>query len=333
LSLPDNFCVHQTLASSYERGLDLRGADDATTTVNAGAAGRALTIETAITVVVEGLTLTNGSAADGGAIFTAASTLTVRDSTLTANSATRGGAIFTRAGSVIVQNSTLSANTAANGGGIYTNGGTVTVTGSAITGNSASSAGGAAHTEAGTVALGTTTLTGNSAPTDANVHSVLGVVTLSDQTSIRAALVMQGLPVGPNERLVHSFNVRLTPQGSNTPTVDRNVTSDQNGVLVVGELTPGAYNIRLKHAKALSVAAAETLVAGENMLAFGAIRFGDANDNNVINITDFSILASTFGSTISTTGYDPRADFNFDNVVNITDFSLLAASFARVGEG
>jgi hypothetical protein len=56
---------------------------------------------------------------------------------------------------------------------------------------------------------------------------------------------------------------------------------------------------------------------------------GDVNQDGVVNLTDFSILAASFGKTSGSAGYDGRADLNGDNVVNLTDFSILAANFGK----
>jgi hypothetical protein len=55
---------------------------------------------------------------------------------------------------------------------------------------------------------------------------------------------------------------------------------------------------------------------------------GDANGDGSVNISDFNILASNFGS-----GGNPRfrnGDANGDGTVNISDFNLLASNFGQV---
>lgn len=51
----------------------------------------------------------------------------------------------------------------------------------------------------------------------------------------------------------------------------------------------------------------------------------DINKDGVVNIKDFSILATCFGKSASCT----RADINGDGIVNILDFSLLASRFGQ----
>ncbi|MEM9295928.1 MAG: family 16 glycosylhydrolase, partial [Planctomycetota bacterium] len=52
---------------------------------------------------------------------------------------------------------------------------------------------------------------------------------------------------------------------------------------------------------------------------------GDANDDGLIDLLDFDVLASNFGST---TGAGAAAgDFNGDGVVNLLDFDILAGAF------
>ena len=45
----------------------------------------------------------------------------------------------------------------------------------------------------------------------------------------------------------------------------------------------------------------------------------------MINLSDFNILASNFGTSSGATWQ--QADFNFDGIVNLADFNALAANF------
>ena len=63
----------------------------------------------------------------------------------------------------------------------------------------------------------------------------------------------------------------------------------------------------------------------------GQQRSGDADNNNVVNTTDFNILKGTFGKTTGDPGYDNRADFTGDVVVNTSDFNSLKGNFGIGG--
>jgi len=117
-------------------------------------------------------------------------------------------------------------------------------------------------------------------------------------------------------------------------------TSNSNGVLTIPNIPYGDYTVWVKHPQYLSeprtindllpVIAITTpnVTMTANPLSF---RAGDANDDNLVNITDFSLLATSFGKTIGTIGFDSRTDFNADGIVNISDFSLLATNFGQIG--
>ena len=64
------------------------------------------------------------------------------------------------------------------------------------------------------------------------------------------------------------------------------------------------------------------------------LRGGDANDDNRINLTDFGVLASTFGAFDVARGSQAwQADFNGDGAVNLADFGILASNFGESGMG
>ena len=55
------------------------------------------------------------------------------------------------------------------------------------------------------------------------------------------------------------------------------------------------------------------------------VRFGDANMDENVNLSDFNILASHFGQL--TGGTWETGDFNADSKINLSDFNLLASNF------
>jgi hypothetical protein len=59
-------------------------------------------------------------------------------------------------------------------------------------------------------------------------------------------------------------------------------------------------------------------------------RYGDANLDGTVNLSDFNALASNFGTTgkVWTQG-----DFNYDGTVNLSDFNLLAGNFGLAALG
>ena len=59
-----------------------------------------------------------------------------------------------------------------------------------------------------------------------------------------------------------------------------------------------------------------------------SFRGGDANRDNTVNLADFNILASNFGSGTATWS---QADFNGDGQVNLADFNVLASNFGMSG--
>jgi hypothetical protein len=67
-----------------------------------------------------------------------------------------------------------------------------------------------------------------------------------------------------------------------------------------------------------------------NAILFRLTRYGDANLDGNVNLTDFNRLASNFGGSNSVW---TRGDFNYDGLVNLTDFNLLAANFGLQASG
>jgi poly(3-hydroxybutyrate) depolymerase len=138
--------------------------------------------------------------------------------------------------------------------------------------------------------------------------------------TLAGSVVLQGRPPAPHP----SWSVPLTVTIS---TASYSVTTDQRGNFTLSGLTPGTYDIGVKNRHTLrNLKSSVTLAVGTNAVSFGTLLEGDANDDNYVNISDFSLLRLGFAP-----GYDERVDFNEDGIVNISDFSLLAVNFGRQG--
>ena len=62
------------------------------------------------------------------------------------------------------------------------------------------------------------------------------------------------------------------------------------------------------------------------------MRAADANNDDIVDISDFNILTSAYGQAQGDPDYDPRADFNGDSLVNASDFVLQADNYSEMGD-
>lgn len=70
---------------------------------------------------------------------------------------------------------------------------------------------------------------------------------------------------------------------------------------------------------------------GGEVVASYVLRGGDVDGNDVCDIDDFLILASTYELPPGGPGYDPRADLTRNSAVDIEDFLVLAAFYEQSG--
>jgi len=105
-----------------------------------------------------------------------------------------------------------------------------------------------------------------------------------------------------------------------------------SGTFSVSGVTPGIYTATVKNFHTLRNKKIITLTSGPNAISFGTLLEGDANDDNCINIIDFSLLRTAFATCEGDGKFDPWTDFNEDGCVNISDFSLLRTNFGLCGD-
>jgi hypothetical protein len=165
---------------------------------------------------------------------------------------------------------------------------------------------------------------------DSGYSNVVNAMT-RDCATLAGNVTLQGRPAAPSPRWVTSLTVKLTAPGSGALRYTFSPTTDSSGYFTLTGIEPGTYDVWVKSSHTLQNKASLTLTTGNNSLALGTLREGDANDDNVISVLDFSVLASTFNRCQGSTGYDSRADFNQDGCATLLDFSRLAANYDQIG--
>jgi len=114
------------------------------------------------------------------------------------------------------------------------------------------------------------------------------------------------------------------------------VTTNINALFQIDGLTAGSYDIEVKHPMGVSrKKTGVNLVGGINDVSFGTLFAGDADNQNQVDIVDFSLLRSAFGSAVFCDNANPPAascsDFDGSGQVDILDFSLLRSNFGVAG--
>ncbi len=142
----------------------------------------------------------------------------------------------------------------------------------------------------------------------------------------------QGRPTPPNS--LDQLPLTLTLRLGNTTTTYANQTTDASGffTMPVTTLPSGVYSWWAKGPQFLASSGTVQLTgAASTALEIGQQRAGDANNDNLVDITDFTLLRGTFGKACGDGGYDGRADFTGDCLVDITDFTLQRGNFGQSG--
>jgi hypothetical protein len=138
----------------------------------------------------------------------------------------------------------------------------------------------------------------------------------------------QGGGAQPNARQQQPVTLTLKLGTTEVNYPSQNTDASGFFTVSVGSLPNGTYNWRAKGPKFLATSGTVTLAGAEQTnRQMGVQPAGDANDNNIVNAVDFSLLRAAFGTT-----NDPRTDFNNDGITNSVDFNLLRGNFGIAGD-
>jgi hypothetical protein len=174
----------------------------------------------------------------------------------------------------------------------------------------------------------TNTATATATSTETATHTA----TATPTRVLVGHVTWQGRPTQPNT--LNQLPLTLTLQLGSSTTSYPNLQTDASGFFTVPVtiLPTGVYTW---WAKGLTYLATNGTVGltGAPVTAqeMGLQRAGDVNNDNLVEITDFTLLQATFCLTCGDPGYDGRADWTGDCLVDVTDFSLLRGNFGQAG--
>ena len=108
--------------------------------------------------------------------------------------------------------------------------------------------------------------------------------------------------------------------------------ANSNGLVTLDNLDPLNYQVWVKHPQSISLIEFINLDDCVNSASVGPLPMGDVNDDNSIDLTDFSIFGSVYGLSPTDLAYNPEANFNEEEEINLSDFSIFASNYNQVGQ-
>ncbi|MBN1189841.1 MAG: SBBP repeat-containing protein [Dehalococcoidales bacterium] len=161
-------------------------------------------------------------------------------------------------------------------------------------------------------------------------------IIITEETNLDISVMLQG-GSRPESGWEVPVTVELFTPGSDvltaTPLYHFELTTAKDGDNAIASaegIESGTYDITIVSPHCLtSVKRAVAIPAPSASVDMGTLMEGNANNDNKINISDFGILASTYGKQQSEEDFDEQADFDRNGKINIADFGLLSASYGK----
>lgn len=94
----------------------------------------------------------------------------------------------------------------------------------------------------------------------------------------------------------------------------------------------GSYHLQAKVINGHWLSNSTTVTTGSAPYAWLFLRNGDCNGDNVVDLTDYTIVIEAFDSLEGDGKWNPQADLNEDGAIDLTDYVLVLLNFNAVGD-
>jgi len=120
--------------------------------------------------------------------------------------------------------------------------------------------------------------------------------------------------------------------GTNTILDDRTITAGYEGYYAFEPATTGMVDVYFKSNQFLTKRKANiNLGVGQDNID-ATLLSGDCNSDDVVDLTDYTVVALAFNATPASISWDAMADLNGDSVIDLTDYTWVATNFNGVGD-
>jgi hypothetical protein len=109
---------------------------------------------------------------------------------------------------------------------------------------------------------------------------------------VTGTVALQGRGASPDPRWQVPVTVAFQSEDGSSTLFTRQVVTSDSGAFSVSNIAPGTYRLKVKHAQSLSRRTPPlVLIAGTNgPFGFGLLPTGDVDNNDLVDIVDFSVL-------------------------------------------
>ena len=166
--------------------------------------------------------------------------------------------------------------------------------------------------------------------------TVMSAPNLDSEATVDISVVLQG-GSRPPEGWEVPITIKFFGPGADvmtdTPLEQFDLTTTKSGSTAICQCTvaPDTYDITaVSEHTLMNVKRNVVISAPSTAVDMGTLLEGNANDDSIINISDFGILAVSYMCTDGEPCYDCRADFDCNGIINISDFGLLAVNYMEM---
>lgn len=142
---------------------------------------------------------------------------------------------------------------------------------------------------------------------------------------LQVSLQDSSLPASQN------YTIEVRNAGQSTVLTSWNLTASSAGVVAVPLPSSGTYDVSVKFShwlrKKVTLAA-----SGSDQTASLNLTNGDCNNDNVVDLSDYTVVVIAFNTAPAQPGWNINADLNSDSIVDLTDYTVLVSNFNASGD-
>mgnify|MGYP006282442965 CR=1 FL=1 len=159
----------------------------------------------------------------------------------------------------------------------------------------------------------------------------ISISSCQDDEPLRADI--RGKAILPSSCGEREFTYILVPNNAELENKYGSGLIDSTGSFTIRQVFIENYDIYLKPRGVLQKKFSDiNVLECQNRIEFGPFTPGDLNEDNTVNVDDFRIFSSNYGTSMSDPEYNILSDFNCDGVIDKPDFAAFSAAYNETGD-